>query len=74
MPLCNSQQVISKNAVVPSLQSDGQYRLRAQTGLAVPLKERLSWKVMLEQEYNSCPKGTAKKTDYLWLSALAYES
>lgn len=48
----------------PSLEDVETFRLRSETSLVQPINDKISWKLTLSEEYNSQPKGSAKKNDY----------
>ncbi len=58
--------------VYPSF-GEGSYRLRSETGLRVRLRERMSLKLSLLEEYDSDPAEGKKKSDLRFISGLEWE-
>lgn len=56
----------------PSLEETDHYRLRSVSSLSCPINNVLSWKLSLTDEFNSSPKGEAKKNDSTLLASLEY--
>lgn len=56
----------------PSLDTISDYRLRSESSLVNPLNDVLSWKLSLIDEYNSSPKGGAKKNDTTLMTSIEY--
>jgi putative salt-induced outer membrane protein YdiY len=57
----------------PSLEDLDQYRFRSETAFRQPIRENLSWKISLIEDYNSLPAEGDDKLDYRLVTGLEYE-
>lgn len=56
----------------PTFERFEDYRVRSLSSITNPLTERLSWRMSFLDEYNSNPRGDAKKNDTTFLTALEF--